>query len=426
VSARTGFALADDRTRLERHQAIERAMAAPFPQQGLPVQYTTYVMRGTGAGVQRVIVSLAAELPFADGDRSAPADVVFVVRSASDGHVAASGHDTIALPSAPREPRAAASTTATGHYRVQFELPSGDYLMRAVVREPGGLVGSADRRFSVAALDGPSVTTGDLLLSSTRGELPVRPTAYTNDGLSGVLELYARSPEQLRSAQVTVDLVPLGERDAIMSGRCDLLELRSGGSGVAREARVELPLRGVAAGTYLARARVQSGGETVAEVVREVELRAGERPAAAAAADTASAAFDPGAVTDGIVARRFVGNASSAAAQHAEAVKRLRAGDYAGAIAAFQSVIDAEAQNADAAFLLGWAYHGAGDDRQAISAWRRAAFIDPTLVPAHLALADTFTRLSQPALAVQALRAGLAALPQSPELLDYLARLDRR
>src|SRR5258706_3793939 len=50
---------------------------------------------------------------------------------------------------------------------------------------------------------------------------------------------------------------------------------------------------------------------------------------------------------------------------------------------------------------LGWAFHGAGDDRQAISAWRRAAFVDPTLVSAHLALADAYVRLAQPALATQ-------------------------
>jgi hypothetical protein len=47
-------------------------------------------------------------------------------------------------------------------------------------------------------------------------------------------------------------------------------------------------------------------------------------------------------------------------------------------------------------------------------------------VSAHLALADLYVQLSQPALAVQALRAGLAAMPRSPELLDRLNRLERR
>src|SRR5205823_12754886 len=98
------------------------------------------------------------------------ADVVFVVRSTADGRVAASGRDTIPLPRG----RATAATTGTGAFRVQFELPSGEYLMRVVVREPGGLVGTADRRFTVRALDGPALVSGDLILSGMRGELPVR------------------------------------------------------------------------------------------------------------------------------------------------------------------------------------------------------------------------------------------------------------
>jgi Tfp pilus assembly protein PilF len=88
--------------------------------------------------------------------------------------------------------------------------------------------------------------------------------------------------------------------------------------------------------------------------------------------------------------------------------------------------MSADDGNGATAFFLGWAYHAAGDDRQAISSWRRAAFLEPTLVPAHLALAELYVQLSQPALARQALRAGLEALPDSPELKERLARLDTR
>ena len=77
------------------------------------------------------------------------------------------------------------------------------------------------------------------------------------------------------------------------------------------------------------------------------------------------------------------------------------------------------------AFFLGWSYAYLEDDRQAASAWRRAVFLDAALVPAYLALAEAYDRLSQPALAVQALQTGLAALPDSPELRDRLARLTR-
>jgi hypothetical protein len=276
VSTRTGFALADPARRLDRRQAIDRALAAPFPQQGLPVHYTTYVLRGSAAAIQRVIVSLAAELPFVSSRESRAADLVFVVRSLADGRVAASGTDVIALPAQPER----GGTTGTGAYQVQFELPAGEYMMRAVVREPGGLVGSADRRFVVAALDGPSVASGDLILSSTRGELPVRPTAYTGDGLSGVLALYGRTADQLRDAQVTIDLVPVGDEASLISGVAELGDAHvSSGGGVTREAQLELPLQGIPAGAYLARARVQVGPDSLAQVVREVEIRGGRRPA---------------------------------------------------------------------------------------------------------------------------------------------------
>ncbi|MGE5244911.1 MAG: VWA domain-containing protein [Betaproteobacteria bacterium] len=423
VSTRTGFALVDPGKSIPRREAIERAMAAPFPQQGLPVRYTTYVLRSGSPGMQRVILSLSAELPLASEHLVAPADVVFVVRSVADGRVAASGTDTIPLP----ERRIAGETTGTGRYHVQFELPAGEYLMRAVVREPGGLVGSADRRFTVQALGGPSVTSGDLVLSAERGELPVRPAAYAGDGLSGVLELYGRTADQLRNARVIVDLAPVGEHAPIVSGFADLGSVVAAGSGVSREARIALPLTGIAPGTYVAHAAVKIGSDTVSEVMREVEIREGSRPAVA---DDTTEAFDPHEVVNGAFARDYVERTKDSTAPSPtdarEGLARLAAADYPAAIKAFDEALDADSQNAAAAFFLGWAYHGAGDDRQAISAWRRAAYIDPSMVPAHLALADTYLRLSQPGLAVQALRAGLAVRPQSPELLDRLARIRGR
>jgi hypothetical protein len=279
----------------------------------------------------------------------------------------------------------------------------------------------------VRRLDGPSVTSGDLVLSAERGELPVRPAAYAGDGLSGVLELYGRTPDQLRDARVLVDLVPVGEETAVVSGFADVLDARTIAGGTSREARVALPLTGITPGPYVARATVKVGGDTVSQVVREVEVRRGMRPDPSA--DDSPAAFDPRDVVNAAFAREYLQRASAGAGAGAGAARqglaRLADADYPGAIAAFTAALDADGRNAPAAFFLGWACHGAGDDRQAISAWRRAAFIDPTIVPVHLALADIYQRLSQPALAIQALHAGLAALPQSPELLDRLSRIER-
>jgi Tfp pilus assembly protein PilF len=220
--------------------------------------------------------------------------------------------------------------------------------------------------------------------------------------------------------------VPLGEHAPVLSGFAEMEAPVATSDGVSRAARVALPLSGVTPGMYLARATVKVGNDTVSEADREIEVRAGSRPAVA----EVTPAFDPRDVVDGSFAREYVeqtknsSDPSPAAANRG--LERLAAADYPGAIKAFDEALDADAHNAPAAFFLGWAYHGAGADRQAISAWRRAAYIDPTIIPVHLALADMYLRLSQPGLAVQALRAGLAARPRSPELLDRLARIERR
>jgi len=84
-----------------------------------------------------------------------------------------------------------------------------------------------------------------------------------------------------------------------------------------------------------------------------------------------------------------------------------------------------EPRDARLAFVLGWARRAAGDLRNAIGAWRNAAALDPRLIPAHLALADAYLQLDQPALAAQALRAGLTAVPDSAELKERLNRIER-
>ena len=164
------------------------------------------------------------------------------------------------------------------------------------------------------------------------------------------------------------------------------------------------------------------------EVLREVEIRQGRRPVSA---DDEPPAFDPRDIeTAAASVRQHAGalsqSTSSGATEALRGLERFAARDYPAAISAFEAALSADQSAAATAFFLGWAFHAAGDDRQAISAWRRAAYLDPTIVPAHLALADIYERLSQPALAGQALRAGLAALPTSPELLDRLSRLERR
>jgi tetratricopeptide (TPR) repeat protein len=428
-------------------------LGAPFAQQGLKLDYTTYVMKAEKPGHHRVVLSLAADLPVR-ANATDTADVVFVARDVRDGRVVASGTDTIPLPAAARK----GSPMGPASWRVQFSVPAGTYMMRTVVRDPGGLVGSADRRLEVRPLDGPEIAVSDLVVGSALGALPVRPRALAGDGLSGVLEAYGRTAVQLEGLEVDVQLRKPGGDVALKSFSADLLDPAEDASGIMRRARFTMPLDGVPPGDYIAHATVKARGEIVAERTRQVEI-VGSRDAIAASGTAPADVVSPVDIVRGELGRRYVAGLNAAARgtdageaarlastnhweevelalrkvkdQNLPVAQALRGlslfvrEDYQGAAIALNVAFEGDPRNALAAFFLGWAQEGAGNAPAALSAWRSAAHLDPKLVSAHIALADAYLRLSQPALAAQALRAGLAALPDSPELRERLARLEK-
>lgn len=455
VSARTGYAVGPEVNAANRRRSIDTVLGAPFVQQGLKVDYTTYVMKSPEPRKHRVVLSLTTDLPIKSAGNET-ADVVFVARDVRDGRVVASGSDIIKLPETTR----AGSPLGSGTWRVQFNVPPGTYLMRTVVREPGGLVGSADRRIEVRPLDGPDVAVSDLVVGSALGGLPVHPRAYTADGLSGLVEAYGRTPVQLQDLSVKVELRK-ADGTSVSTFAAELQDPETDESGVSRRATFMMPLGSVAPGAYLAHAIVTARGEVVAERTRQVEVLEGRAPVGAVAdvRRTSPSTISPVEVTRGRLGQNYIaalraraqGTPLEEAARHAVegrweavdlAVKRasdqnavahaLRGfalftrEDYAAAAAALHQAQQLDPRNALTAFFLGWAQEGAGDSRAALSAWRSAAFLDPSLVSAHLALADGYLRLSQPALAVQALKAGLAAIPSSPELQTRLHQIERR
>ena len=459
ASVRTGYSLGPQSLPGDKRRALDTGIAAPFTQQGLRVEYTTYARASETPGVQRVYLVLNAETPVAT-EKAKTADVAFVVRDVRTGRVAASTVDTMPLPRQNAQGRA----TGIATYRVQFDLPAGDYLMRSVVREPGGLLGSADRRFTVRATGQRDLSASDLVVGRPGDVLPVRPRVYQDGVLVAGLEVYGKDAANLQDVRVTLRLEPAGQPETTGSSVVDgtFEPPRETTSGPARAARFELPVGALSPGTYVARAVVRSGDDTVAEVAREVDVLPGPPPPDA----TASTAPAPVAVDDdarnvltGEVARDLLaavaatspdqsaadalslalnGNWELAAGktrtleQNAPFVfsvftgfARFAARDYAGAAALLQRAMTIEPRDARVPFVLGWAHRAAGDLRSAIGSWRNAATIDPKLIPAHLALADAYLQLDQHALAVQALRAGLNAVPESPELRDRLIRIER-
>jgi lipopolysaccharide biosynthesis regulator YciM len=105
---------------------------------------------------------------------------------------------------------------------------------------------------------------------------------------------------------------------------------------------------------------------------------------------------------------------------------QFASGHYADAAAELQVQPVDDAASALAAFHLGWVHATSGDDLKAVSAWRTATVMDPTLVSAYLALADAYVRLGQPSLAARVLHSGLTVLPRSSELATKLAEIEQR
>ncbi len=450
--SRTGYALREPVSPADRRRSIDAALAAPFPQQGLPLAMTTYVLRGASPGAQRVFMSLQAQLPVATS-QSTTADIVFVVRQVDNGRVMASGTDVLPLPSTGQDGR----TTAPGRFHVQFDLPAGEYLMRAVVREPGGTAGTVDRRFAVRALDGVDMTASDLIIGRRQDRLPVRPAGYVDEGLAGAMEIYARRPSDLEDADVTIDLFQVGSDSPLRSVKADLGDTRPVSGGAARAANIAMPLTGVEPGEYVARATLRGHGETVTEVMRQVEVLPGRAPAGPASLEER---VTPLMVVNGELGHRFVAriketsndpgvaNALDAASRGAwdKVIEALPGADdghgAAGhalrglaffAAARFEDAEQAmgrasalDPQSALASFFLGWIRVASGRRPEAISAWRQAVALDRTLVSAYLALADTYVKLSHPELAAQALNEGLRANPESPELRNRLDEIERR
>lgn len=100
--------------------------------------------------------------------------------------------------------------------------------------------------------------------------------------------------------------------------------------------------------------------------------------------------------------------------------------NQAGAAAALTRAAEGAGADAMPFFVLGWMHAAAGLDQEAVGAFRKAVLAEPGFLQAHLALSDAYLRLSQPALASQALRAGLAALPGSPAMQKRLNAIERR
>jgi len=305
----------------------------------------------------------------------------------------------------------------------------------------------------VRPIGGPDVTSTDLLFSTPGDAFPVRARGYTAGALSGTLRLYGPTTDRLQRVTARLELTPSAADATTRTGRAIdgvLTDVAIGPHGAMRDVLFSMPLEQLAAGAYVARATVRVDGEVVADMGRPVDVIDGN------AAEIPATSVTTGAkgVLKGEVAGRLIRHAASLpdpvfkkAAVEAgngqwSAVLTTTAGvpatdaiglrlrglaamggdDYATAATSLAASFEIRPE-ADVAFVLGWALVGGGDRVAAITAFRNASLLHPQMVPAYLALGETYMALGHPALARQALQAGLEKVPASIELRSMIDRL---
>jgi hypothetical protein len=267
VRARTGYSTSPAPAPFAERQAIDVALTVPRTCTAIPIAYTTYERIGQNADKPVIIASMTAHVPAwpAAGGR---ADVVFVVRDAVSGQAVASATDQVQLPSS--------SHAAPGHlepvqYAVQFEVPPGEYWMRMLVREPGGVIGTADRRFHVWPLHSAAVATSDLIVARLAGKAfdpPSEAIVRRGDEVLAYMEVYGDvGPADARVEVLRSDEV-VATADAVV---------KPGGRGETI-VRASLPVSVLGEGQYSARVRIAAANQPPRTVTRSFRVVAGDRP----------------------------------------------------------------------------------------------------------------------------------------------------
>jgi hypothetical protein len=231
----------------------------------------------------------------------------------------------------------------------------------------------------------------------------------------------------LAALSASVAIVAAGQQQPVTTAVAQLGDPVSAGTATIRKATFSLPLDGVTPGIYKVQVKVAAGGVGIADLGRELEVVAGTRPLPPPPPDEPRARLRPDYILNGDFVRparaALRGSTDSAAIRATQGFDMFARAEYAQASIALAEALRLNQSMAAVAFVLGWAYDETGQSLQAIGAWRAAAAIEPGMVPAHLALADGYLRLSDRTLAEQAIRAGLAAVPASPELQAKLAQI---
>jgi hypothetical protein len=234
-----------------REETLVQLLRNAQPITELPLRVATYTYVEP-RGDFRVVVSM--EAPIAAGNA---AEVLLgYVLVDSRGVVAASG----------------AHRAEAARHAFSTVVPAGAYTLRVAGIDLLGRHGLVERPFAAVVQTAAGVRWSDLIVApmpaSAEAQLQPAVDRMTDRRVTAYLELYAAEAGRLRDAHVTFEVA--SDREAAAQVTVDAQVLRRDARWAI--ARAELPLVALAAGGYVARAKIVMGSETVGQAIRPFTL----------------------------------------------------------------------------------------------------------------------------------------------------------
>jgi VWFA-related protein len=459
LRARREFAARERSRPKTADEWIGDMLRAPFGRNDIALKLATFTLRDATSDKLKVVVGAEIDPGPEPTGRVA---VGFIVID-EHGTIRANALHRNALP-----PRRA--TNAPHVWLGSALLDPGRYTIKLAAVDEGGRGGSLDHSFTARLTRVGDLEFADMIVAE---ELPGEGAASLSpafdldpdvETLGVYLEVYARQPDELRSARIMVEIAQNDSAPALVSAPVRIGDSRT---PTRRPARALVSIGLLPPGDYLARAVVTLPDKTTGRLLHPVRIP--ERTAAAAgttavarrrtaAAETFElAGFDRQVVLDSTVVGPFLGRLGEiardptaapllAAFDHAKSgrfedasrevaaaqeealagafvrgLHLLAKGDLENAAGEFRKALAMESDFFPALFYLGACYAAGGRDREAVAAWQTSLITETESPIIYRLLSDALLRMNDHDQAIAVLREAVEIWPRDRDFLKRLA-----
>jgi hypothetical protein len=259
VRSRREFGVNLARARSDK-EAITDLLSTPIVETGIPLTLTTYVFQDPGSLRVRLLVAM-------DIDRAVDANSrlsIGLVLLDDKGAVGASLF----------QPTVSSAVSPMGmqRYFATLLVDPGPYTLRVAVSDEGGRRGSVERQVWAYMRRMAQFRVTELLIgddgrgSGTAAVLPSVTGEMSAGVLHTYLELFTEAPAAFARASVAIEVVTTSDSPALETVTAGLQTPDN--DDHCRAASAAVPIAGLPAGPYIARAVISVDGQKVGEVLR--------------------------------------------------------------------------------------------------------------------------------------------------------------